>query len=128
MRRVFAVTEEFACMPESSTLLVTGATGKVGQAILKRMFEDEKFSHVRVRALCHGCKLPEHERLEVAHGDIAGRDVVRRAARPAVREFSKSREPNRGRAASRARADHRARGVSWIFVAATGIISIFPPH
>lgn len=65
-------------MAESSTLLVTGATGKVGQSFLKRLFADEKFNHVRVRALCHNRTLPEHERLEIVHGDIADREVVQR--------------------------------------------------
>lgn len=65
-------------MPESSKLLVTGATGKVGQAFLRRLFDDERFDHVRVRALCHNRTLSEHARLEIAHGDIAEQSVVQR--------------------------------------------------
>ncbi len=59
-------------------LLITGATGKVGQQVLKRLFSDEQFLHISVRALCHNRKLPEHDRLEVAHGDIAEQAVVQR--------------------------------------------------
>ncbi len=59
-------------------LLLTGATGKVGQAFLKRLFADDRLQHISVRALCHNRKLPEHARLEVAHGDIAEQSVVQR--------------------------------------------------
>lgn len=65
-------------MPDPTKLLVTGATGKVGQAFLARLFADKCFDHVHVRALCHNRRLAEHDRLEVAEGDIAEPAVVRR--------------------------------------------------
>lgn len=65
-------------MPEPAKLLITGATGKVGQVFLNRLFSDARFDHVSVRALCHNRKLTEHARLEVTQGDIAEQPVVQR--------------------------------------------------
>lgn len=65
-------------MPQPAKLLITGATGKVGRVFLARMLSDARFDHVSVRALCHNRKLTEHERLEVAEGDIAEQSVVQR--------------------------------------------------
>lgn len=65
-------------MPQPAKLLITGATGKVGRVFLARMLSDARFDHVSVRALCHNRKLAEHERLEVAEGDIAEHSVVQR--------------------------------------------------
>jgi UDP-glucose 4-epimerase len=62
-----------------STILVTGATGKVGQTFLRRLLSDPAFSHFNLRALCHNRTLPPHERLELLHGDIADRNVARDA-------------------------------------------------
>ena len=59
-------------------LLITGSTGKVGQAFLRRMLADEKFAGFRVRALCHNRRLPDHPRVDVVHGDIADPAVVAR--------------------------------------------------
>lgn len=56
--------------------LVTGATGKVGQAFLPRLLADERFPELRVRALCHNRTLPPQQRLECVHGSIADRDTV----------------------------------------------------
>lgn len=60
-------------------VLVTGATGKVGQAFLARFLADPRWPEARVRALCHNRTLPETERLEVVKGSIADRAVVDRA-------------------------------------------------
>ena len=38
-------------------VLVTGATGKVGQAFLARFLADERWSGASVRALCHNRSL-----------------------------------------------------------------------
>ncbi len=62
-------------------VLVTGATGKVGQAFLRRLFSEEKFNAVTVRALCHNRLLEETDRLEVIQGSIANRSLVKNALR-----------------------------------------------
>ena len=60
-------------------LLVTGATGKVGTALIARIMADPKWQHAKVRALCHNRALPETDRLQVVHGSIANRADVERA-------------------------------------------------
>lgn len=57
-------------------LLVTGATGKVGQAFVKRFLAEPRFAHARVVALCHNRSLPETERLRVVRGSISDPAVV----------------------------------------------------
>ncbi len=63
----------------SPCLLVTGATGKVGQTFIPRFFADPRFADFKIRALCHHRKLPPHDRLEVVSGSIANRAVVTEA-------------------------------------------------
>jgi UDP-glucose 4-epimerase len=60
-------------------VLVTGATGKVGQAFVARLLADGRWPDVKVRALCHNRTLPPQPRLDVIHGSISDRSVVRRA-------------------------------------------------
>ncbi len=60
-------------------ILVTGASGKVGQQFLKRFFAEPRFNNFIVRALCHNRVLPTRERLEICKGSIANREDVRRA-------------------------------------------------
>ena len=60
-------------------VLVTGATGKVGQAFVHRFLDDPNRSDASVRALCHNRTLDETDRLEVARGSIADRAAVDRA-------------------------------------------------
>jgi UDP-glucose 4-epimerase len=60
-------------------ILVTGATGKVGQAFLKRFAEEPLLEGFIARALCHNRGLEPGERLEVVKGSIANRDDVKRA-------------------------------------------------
>ncbi len=60
-------------------ILVTGATGKVGQAFIRRVLEDSQYESLKLRALCHNRTLESHERLEVVRGSIEHRAVVERA-------------------------------------------------
>ena len=60
-------------------LLVTGATGKVGQAFLARFLADPRWSGARVVALCHNRTLPETDRQKVVRGSIADPAVVKAA-------------------------------------------------
>jgi UDP-glucose 4-epimerase len=63
----------------SKTLLVTGATGKVGRAFTRALLADPRFSDFRVRALCHNRTLDPTDRLEVVRGSIEHREVVEEA-------------------------------------------------
>ncbi len=65
--------------PDGRRILVTGATGKVGQQFIARILADDDFRDVTVRALCHNRVLEPHDRLEVVRGSIADREVVARA-------------------------------------------------
>jgi len=66
-------------MLDSSLLLVTGATGKVGKTFIARLLADPAFDHFRVRALCHNRPLDPHPRIETVFGSIEHRDVVEKA-------------------------------------------------
>jgi UDP-glucose 4-epimerase len=57
-------------------LLVTGATGKVGQTIIRRLLSDSHFEDFVVRALCHNRGLEANARLEVITGAIEDRELV----------------------------------------------------
>ncbi len=61
------------------TILVTGATGKVGQVFIKRLLADPKFNSFTVRALCHNREPGPHERIQTIHGSIEHREVVENA-------------------------------------------------
>ena len=63
----------------SKTILVTGATGKVGHVFIKRLLEESKFDLFSVRALCHNRELEQHERIENIHGSIEHRETVDKA-------------------------------------------------
>lgn len=66
-------------MTETKCILVTGATGKVGQAFIRRFLADPQFEAFMVRALCHNRKLEPHSRLQVVAGSIERREVVEEA-------------------------------------------------
>lgn len=68
-------------MPTTKRILVTGATGKVGQTFIKRLLNDPAYNHFTVRALLHNRSLEPHERLEMVRGSIEHRDVVEAALR-----------------------------------------------
>jgi nucleoside-diphosphate-sugar epimerase len=57
-------------------LLVTGITGKVGQAFLSRFLEDPRWSAARIVAICNNRTIPETERIRVIRGSIADPDVI----------------------------------------------------
>ena len=56
-----------------AVVLVTGATGKVGQQFIGRFLADEGWAGARVRALCHNRLLEESERLQVVRGSLRRR-------------------------------------------------------
>lgn len=62
-------------------VLVTGATGKVGQRLIARLAREPAAGRPRVRALCHNRVLPETEHLSVVKGSIADRETCRAALR-----------------------------------------------
>ena len=66
-------------MPETKRILVTGSTGKVGQAFIARLMADAQFDHFIVRALCHNRVLEENGRLEVIRGSIEHQSLVEEA-------------------------------------------------
>ena len=61
------------------TLLITGATGKVGTTFIATLLADPRFSDFKIRALCHHRTLPTSARLEVVKGSISDREVCRTA-------------------------------------------------
>jgi len=57
-------------------VLVTGATGKVGQAFLARFLVEPRWRDAVVVALCHNRTLPQTDRLKVVRGSISDREIV----------------------------------------------------
>lgn len=57
-------------------ILITGATGKVGQVVIETLLNDARFDDFVIRALCHNRVLPEQDRVEIARGSIENQDVV----------------------------------------------------
>jgi nucleoside-diphosphate-sugar epimerase len=66
-------------MSQAKRILVTGATGKVGQIFIQRLFADSKFDDFIVRALCHNRMLEPNARLEVIRGSVEHRNLVEEA-------------------------------------------------
>ena len=68
-------------MPTANRILVTGATGKVGQAFVSRFLglPDERFRDFTVRGLCHNRLLEPGPRLEVLSGSIDDENLVQEA-------------------------------------------------
>jgi UDP-glucose 4-epimerase len=60
-------------------LLVTGATGKVGQNFLPRFLADERWREARVVALCNNRTIDETDRVKVIRGSIADAAPVEEA-------------------------------------------------
>ena len=65
-------------MDEAPLVLVTGATGKVGQSFIRRVLSspEERLAGITIRALCHHRLLQPEARLEVLEGSIDDREVV----------------------------------------------------
>jgi UDP-glucose 4-epimerase len=59
-------------------LLITGATGKVGSNLIRRLSLSPRPDLI-IRALCHNRALPAAPGLEVVKGTISDRDSVERA-------------------------------------------------
>lgn len=55
-------------MHAANTLLVTGAAGKVGQTLIRRLLDSPAYANWQVRALCHRRGLAPAPRLEVVYG------------------------------------------------------------
>ena len=68
-------------------ILVTGATGKVGQAFLTRFLGDGRWPDAKVRALCHNRTLPPDSRIECVRGSIADRETVEQAMKDVTHVF-----------------------------------------
>lgn len=60
-------------------LLMTGATGKVGQNVLPALLSSRRFDGWSVRALCNNRTLPETDRVRVITGSLADADVIAQA-------------------------------------------------
>ena len=60
-------------------ILITGATGKVGQTFISRLLADTSLTRFSTRALCHKRRLPEAPRVEVINGSIDDRKLVTEA-------------------------------------------------
>ncbi len=63
----------------SKTILVTGATGKVGSVFIECLLADSKFDAFTIRALCHQREPEPHARIENMYGSIEQREVVEKA-------------------------------------------------
>lgn len=63
----------------SKKILVTGATGKVGQTFIRRLLESEGRQDYSVRALCHNRTIEPSDRIEVVQGAIQDRRTVEQA-------------------------------------------------
>ena len=64
---------------ENKIVLVTGATGKVGQNFIRRFLNDPYWKEAKIRALCHNRILKESDRIEVVSGSISKLDAVTEA-------------------------------------------------
>jgi nucleoside-diphosphate-sugar epimerase len=63
----------------TARLLITGATGKVGQTFLRRFLASERYQDWQVRALVHSRSLPPLPRVETMRGSISERSLVEAA-------------------------------------------------
>ena len=66
-------------MSKQNRILITGASGKVGQTLIKRLLENHDYDHFMLRALCHHRQLERNPRLEIVRGSIEHRQTVEEA-------------------------------------------------
>ena len=66
-------------MSNLNRILITGASGKVGQTLIKRLLENHDYDHFMLRALCHHRQLEGNPRLEIVRGSIEHRQTVEEA-------------------------------------------------
>src|SRR5215212_372082 len=71
--------EQGKLMSKPGIILVTGATGKVGQVFIQHFLADSKFDSFTVRALCHHRELAPNSRIQTVHGSIEHRETVEEA-------------------------------------------------
>lgn len=60
-------------------ILITGASGKVGQAFLRRFFDEPRLQDWIARAVVHNRPMESRDRLEVVRGSIADLNTVNHA-------------------------------------------------
>lgn len=60
-------------------LMITGATGKVGQEFLRHFLSDSRFSGWQVVAICNNRMLAPHDRISCIKGSLADRETAERA-------------------------------------------------
>ena len=60
-------------------LLVTGATGKLGQAVLDRLLAETAWAHCEIVALCHNRRVTESDRVTVVSGSLADAAIIDKA-------------------------------------------------
>ena len=66
-------------MSDTKRILITGAAGKVGQTVIRRMLADPRFDHWTIRGLCHNRPIASSTRVEVVTGSISDPVVVDQA-------------------------------------------------
>jgi UDP-glucose 4-epimerase len=63
-------------MSGTKRILVTGATGKVGENFIRAFLVEPKLAEFEMRVLCHNRMLERSERIEPVRGSIQQREVV----------------------------------------------------
>ena len=66
-------------MSNPNRILITGAAGKVGQAFINHLLQDQTYDRFTLRALCHHRQLEGNARLEIVRGSIEHRLTVESA-------------------------------------------------